>query len=331
MEEVKKDFNEKIALGCHTLEHGNLDRVTGLFMRGLNAGPDCIEKAFLYADFIVQAIQHYHEAASIFYDLAIEHPENPWPYLYHGLIYLVGNVPGRILGEKAIDVALADFTAAIIADPKNPIVYYARAKARFYVGDVIEALEDAQMACAYSESCKTTIDYGKFLEFIEKEVNKGDFFEYITGGGNHQSLKERYEEQKGARDEGWILINWDHRFKIKPGDLLRQYVSPYRCPDEIFYNEYEVSRGPHSRAAMVYWHKKGLKESIGFTNGEYSQTRSFFENEIWIKRDNLTHWKKRKSWSSMPVFIERMPEEEYRFENNRGLTAGLPIAEQEGK
>jgi tetratricopeptide (TPR) repeat protein len=315
--EEKKDFTEKMEPGGFTFEHGDLARITNLFVKGLSAGPDFVEKGLLYADYMKQTAKSYHKATSMFYDLTIKQPENPWHHLYYGLASMV---------DRDYERALTAFSAAIIADRENPIAYYARAKVRFYLGDLTEALEDARMACTCSENCKTTTKYRNFLEFIEKEAGKDNSLGYLIGGGGGRTLKEKYEEQKGIRDEGWVLIDWKHRLKIKPGDFLRRYVSPFRCPDEIFYTEHEVSMEPYSRVVQVYWHRNGLKEAIGFTNGEYTKTDAFFEHEVWIKREHLTYWK--RSLSPTPMFLEGISEEEYHSEWNRDITAESVIAEQ---
>src|SRR5512135_2683281 len=94
MQEQKKSFLERMEMGYEWLEQGNLPKIHRLFRTGLESGPDFMEKAFLHADFVVQTIHNYHHTASpMFYDLILEQPENPWPHLYRGLAFLMGDPP----------------------------------------------------------------------------------------------------------------------------------------------------------------------------------------------------------------------------------------------
>lgn len=280
--------NIKFEKGVDLMKAKNFEDRFNSYVDSINKQPDLIDKAIIYADLVDGLMSWAGNVTYLFTESIIEDPEDSMAFFYRGLGHLIGVHDYLPIGDNSSSRAMADLNTAIILDPKNPLPYYAMSKAWCYRDDYAEALEDAKTALALSSGVSSTIDFKAHVEFLTQKMKDYRIFKFDVGKHGEYS-KAKYEGKTTEPvQKDWKHIDRSHRFKIRQGAVLREYVSPYVAPDKIFCKEFIVSKPPHSY--VVPSRVRGLTvEYMEFEDGTRSQTQHLFEHEIWIRADKLKH------------------------------------------
>jgi tetratricopeptide (TPR) repeat protein len=279
---------QRFEMGMACLKGGSYDAIFGRFKNRLQGCTDPVNRTLITLDFVQEIKALYDQARAEFNQAIVQRPDSHTAYFYKGVSSLIGS--SGLLGGSFLDKAMACLNTASIMNREDPLPYYVRAKAWIYKEDFSEALEEAGEAVELAGNSPLKPDFEKLLASLETDVNEYKFIEYVIGGHDDDTVKEKNEARNDTKtDESWTLIDREHRFKILPGAFLRQYVSPYHAPDKSYFKEYEVEQEPHD-SVITHYRARGMPlEMIGFANGSTSQTNHFFGNEIWIKTSTLRH------------------------------------------
>ena len=255
------------------------------YIEAIKKSNDLFETEFLKADFIHSIFhQNTGKIATITNDI-LNNGENSLAFFKRGLLLLCGIQ--KTSNESSVNLALSDFNRSLILNVKNPFAFYGRAKAWYYRKDFAESLDNARKAKELSSNVSTKINFDNFIFFLENLIKNNNCIEYNIGK-HGLSVREIYEKKNVIEPEtGWKLIDWDHRFKIRPGSILREYSNPYMASDEISVKEFKVEQEPHSIVAKYKWARGMTIEMIKFEGQGTMQCKHFFNNEIWIREDTL--------------------------------------------
>ncbi len=248
---------------------------------------DPINRALITLDFF-QAIKRFYDSARGNFNQAIVQHKNSRGFLYKGVSAILAET-SLFAPQPFLYDPMACLNSASILNRRDPLPYYVRSRIWYHMRDLDEALDEAKQAVELGGRNSPHLgDFQTQVEFLQKAIAENDPMEFDIG--QFSSTKEKCDRQRGiAPDDEWAHIDWDHRFKIREGAILREYVSPVKAPNDSFEMEYQVKNEPHEQV-QTHHRVKGMPiEMVDFTSHTSVQTRQFFGNEIWIKRSTLRH------------------------------------------
>jgi tetratricopeptide (TPR) repeat protein len=291
-EEIMQNKNSSVSefqAGMDLLEGDEYQSIFEKLNSRLEQCQDPVNRALITLDFFEGMKRFYNSACGTFNSAIVQH-KNSQGFFYKGVSSVLGET-FSFGPQSFLDNAMARLNSASILNRRDPLPCYVRSKIWYHKRDLDEALDEATKAVELSRRNSPYLeDFQAQVEFLQEAINKHDPMEFNIGRISYTSIKDDYERQQGiTSDDGWVYIDWDHRFKIREGAILREYVSPVRVPNESFSKEYTVKKEPHE-TVQTHYRVKGMPiEMMEFTCHTSVQTHQFFDNEIWIKKSTLKH------------------------------------------
>lgn len=153
--------------------------------------------------------------------------------------------------------------------------YYEKENEQFREGLSINPPVDATIPTVIGGIHLRANNYSKARAYYELAANMGHWFASIEltllqslGKGGPSNLAEK--------------INYIQTWPLEANDLL---VSEYHN----FLNEIQSTYRFNTKPVLLYWYEKASKKNIGYTYGDYTEHRAFFNNKIAAHYDPLVY------------------------------------------